>query len=98
MKKYDIKTFIEILAIELIEPFIRFRLEECQLSDLLRFQMENFVDTEPKIQFNLQNYRSREKECFLCEGENTNCCKYVCADCSAHICDNHRTITCSNCT
>ncbi|KRY41009.1 PiggyBac transposable element-derived protein 4 [Trichinella spiralis] len=84
------KNFIKNIAFELLQPYLRSRLDCKSLTEKLRLQIDAHLPGPSTTQDT--GIEIKKKRCKFCPRKEDRKTKTVCSECASHICSFHSTI------
>jgi len=94
-EKIHRREFLKDLAFNLIQPYLRKRLEVPTLRINLKKTIKEVLGEEDEV--NVVTKLPKRKRCSMCPYSDDVKTMYCCAKCRAPVCEKHRTNFCLNC-
>ncbi|KRZ83916.1 PiggyBac transposable element-derived protein 4 [Trichinella sp. T8] len=91
------KNFIKNIAFELLQPYLRSRLDCKNLTKKLRLQIDTHLPDPGPSTTQDTGIEIKKKRCKFCPRKEDIKTKTVCSECASHICSFHSKILCIDC-
>lgn len=92
------REFVKQMSYELMEPFLKQRIEVPTLSRYLKEMIRDILEINPTPQPETSSEIRKRKICSFCPSAKRRMTRYVCNTCQKYMCQDHRGMICSMCS